>query len=95
MTIRDLSIHPSTYVTVGELAVYWEVSRRQVYKHVESGALTAIRLGPRCYRIRARDAADFERLVSSSRKGQPVPAGQPVESEVQALTLQDDTTHGS
>jgi excisionase family DNA binding protein len=66
-TIRDLAKHPSAYVTVGELAEYWEVSRRRVYLHIEEGALPAMRLGPRSYRIRTNAAAEFERRISSLR----------------------------
>lgn len=63
MTIRELTTHSTQYVTVGELAAYWSVSRRQIYKQIESGALEAIRLGPRLYRIRTAAAAAFERAM--------------------------------
>jgi excisionase family DNA binding protein len=66
VVIRDLATHSAHYVTVGELAEYWSVSRRQIYKHIESGALDAIRLGPRLYRIRAVAAAAFERAQGVS-----------------------------
>jgi hypothetical protein len=33
-----------------------------------------MRLGPRCYRIRTRAAADFERQISSLHVQQPVPS---------------------
>jgi excisionase family DNA binding protein len=58
--IRQLATHPSPYVTVGELAEYWAVNRKQIYKHIEAGTLRAIRLGPRLLRIRTSDAQDFE-----------------------------------
>jgi excisionase family DNA binding protein len=63
VTIRDLKTHSTQYVTVGELAEYWSVSRRQIYKQLESGGLEAIRLGPRLYRIRTAVAAAFERAM--------------------------------
>jgi excisionase family DNA binding protein len=67
MTISNLNSHPATYVTVAELAKYWEVTREQVYKHIRSGRLPALRLGPRCFRVRTSTAAAFERMVSSKK----------------------------
>jgi excisionase family DNA binding protein len=64
LAIRDLATHDSHYVTVAELAQYWAVSRRQIYKRIESGALDAIRLGSRLYRVRTRAALEYERRVS-------------------------------
>jgi excisionase family DNA binding protein len=64
MAIRDLAAHSANFVTVAELADYWAVSRQQVYKRIESGALEAIRLGSRLYRVRTRAALDFERRAS-------------------------------
>jgi excisionase family DNA binding protein len=63
MVIQSLATHPLTYVTVSDLATYWMISRRQVYKHIEAGVLAAIRLGPRSYRIPTKAAADFERRM--------------------------------
>jgi excisionase family DNA binding protein len=60
-TIRQLATHGEPYVTVGELAEYWAVNRKQIYKHIEAGTLKAIRLGPRLLRIRTSEAQDFER----------------------------------
>ncbi|MQA28714.1 MAG: hypothetical protein GEU82_02585 [Luteitalea sp.] len=60
MPIRDLSTHPAAYVSVGELANYWRVSRKQIYKQIDAGTLAAIRLGPRLFRIRTVVARDFE-----------------------------------
>jgi excisionase family DNA binding protein len=64
MAIRDLAAHSANFVTVAELADYWAVSRQQVYKRIESGALEAIRLGARLYRVRTRAALEFERRAS-------------------------------
>jgi excisionase family DNA binding protein len=61
--IRELKTHPEPYVTVAELAAYWLVGRKQIYKQIDAGTLSAIRLGPRLLRIRTNDALDFERLA--------------------------------
>jgi excisionase family DNA binding protein len=60
MPIRDLATHSARYVTVAELAKYWAVSRQQVYKRIESGALEAIQLGSRLYRVRTSAALKYE-----------------------------------
>jgi excisionase family DNA binding protein len=61
--IRNLHAHPSPYVTIAQLAEYWLVSRKQIYKQVEAGTLKAIRLGPRLLRISTADAIEFERVA--------------------------------
>ena len=61
MPVKDLQLHPEPYVTVGELAEYWLVGRKQIYKQIDAGTLPAIRLGPRLLRIRTADARAFER----------------------------------
>lgn len=66
MAIRNLATHPAHYVTVGELAEYWAVSRQQIYMRIESGSLSAIRLGSRLYRVRTQAALEFERRASVS-----------------------------
>lgn len=65
MGINNLNTHAASYVTVAELAEYWDVTRQLVYKHIQSGLLPAMRLGPRCFRIRTQDAVEFEQLLSS------------------------------
>jgi excisionase family DNA binding protein len=60
MSIRDLATHPLAFVSVGELASYWRISRRQIYKQIDAGTLPAIRLGPRLFRIRTSVARAFE-----------------------------------
>ena len=65
MGISNLKTHSASYVTVAELAEYWEVTRQLVYKHIQTGMLPAMRLGPRCFRVRTEDAIEFERLLSS------------------------------
>lgn len=61
MRLQDLQAHSEPYVTVAELADYWLVSRKQIYKQIDAGILPAIRLGPRLLRIRTADALKFER----------------------------------
>ena len=56
MAIRDLASHQARYVTIAELAEYWGVSRQQIYKRIDSGALEAIQLGSRLVRVRTAAA---------------------------------------
>jgi excisionase family DNA binding protein len=85
VTIINLATHPEAYVTVRELAEYWQVSRRVIYKQIEAGTLESIRLGPRLLRIRTSVAIEFERTArmradervpqqSSREEGAPPPA---------------------
>jgi excisionase family DNA binding protein len=69
--VRDLKTHPEPYVTVAELAEYWLVGRKQIYKQIEAGTLRAIRLGPRLLRIRTADALDFERRANMHPPARP------------------------
>src|SRR5580704_8743683 len=62
--IRDLVTHPEPYVTVGELAEYWLVSRKQIYKQIDAGTLRAIKLGPRLLRISTSEAIHFEQRAN-------------------------------
>jgi excisionase family DNA binding protein len=64
MHLKDLQSHTEPYVTVAELAEYWLIGRKQIYKHIDAGTLPAIRLGPRLLRIRTADAREFERLAN-------------------------------
>jgi excisionase family DNA binding protein len=76
MAIRDLASHTAHYVTVTELAEYWAVSRQQIYKRIESGALDAICLGSRLYRVRTAAAVEYERRASvnaAARESQVLP----------------------
>ena len=58
--LQNLRSHREVYVTIGELAEYWLISRKQIYKQIDAGTLPAIRLGPRLLRIRTSDAIEFE-----------------------------------
>ncbi len=59
--IVDLLTHQEPFITVGELAEYWLVSRKQIYKQIDAGILHAIKLGPRLLRISTAEAIAFER----------------------------------
>ena len=61
MPIRQLDSHQAYYVTVAELAEYWGVSRQQIYKRIDSGALQAIQLGSRLVRVHTTAALEYER----------------------------------
>jgi excisionase family DNA binding protein len=76
MGLQDLESHPEPYVTVAELAEYWLVGRKQIYKQIDAGTLPAIRLGPRLLRIRTADALEFERRANmrpAARQQKPQP----------------------
>ena len=60
MPITDLNLHTAPFVSVSDLAAYWSVSRKQIYKQLDAGTLPALRLGPRLYRISTKDAREFE-----------------------------------
>jgi excisionase family DNA binding protein len=64
MSIANLNVHASPYVTVDEVARYLHVSRRQILKQIQAGTLMAIRLGPRLYRIPVSAAREFERRLA-------------------------------
>ncbi len=77
MPLHDLASHSEPYVTVAELAEYWLVGRKQIYKQIDAGTLPAIRLGPRLLRIRTADALEFERRANmrqaASHEPEPAP----------------------
>ena len=64
MRLKDLRSHSEPHVTVAQLAEYWLVGRKQIYKQIDAGTLPAIRLGPRLLRIRTVDALRFERTAN-------------------------------
>jgi excisionase family DNA binding protein len=43
--IHDLRTHPDRFVTAQELAEYYRISDRTVYRLVEKGALKAVKVG--------------------------------------------------
>jgi excisionase family DNA binding protein len=64
--IVRLQTHPDPYVTTTDLADYWGVSRKQIYKQIDAGTLTALRLGPHILRIKTAEAIRFERVAKMS-----------------------------
>jgi excisionase family DNA binding protein len=58
--LTDLLAYSGAFVTVRQLAEYWEVSRKHVLKLIENGSLESIRLGPKTYRVRIQAALEFE-----------------------------------
>jgi excisionase family DNA binding protein len=64
--ILDLQTHPEPYLTASDLADYWGVSRKQIYKQIDAGTLVAIRLGPRLLRISTVEAIRFEVVARMS-----------------------------
>ena len=83
--LQDLKSHPEPYVTVAELAEYWVVGRKQIYKQIDAGTLRAIKLGPRLLRIRTADAIEFERRANMRRPAHRAlePAEHPVKRRAQ------------
>ena len=61
--IESLESLKRPYVTVPELAAYWGVSSKHLYKQINAGTLPAIRLGPRLVRIRTSEAIKFEHIA--------------------------------
>ena len=59
-TIQDLASHSESFVTVGQLAAYWNVSRKYVRRLIDTHALEAARFGPRSYRVPTPAARAFE-----------------------------------
>jgi excisionase family DNA binding protein len=57
--ISDLTTHPMHYVTPRELADYWGVSVKTVYRWIDKGALPAEPIGPKLLRIKTDDARAF------------------------------------
>jgi hypothetical protein len=58
--IRDLATHGEATVTVDELADFWRVDPRVIYRDISKGALTARKIG-RAYRILIADARAYGR----------------------------------
>ena len=58
--LTDLDGYSGAFVTVRQLAEYWDVSRKHILKLIESGSLESIRLGPKTHRVRVQAALEFE-----------------------------------
>ena len=61
--ILDLATHPLPYLRLGALARYWGVSRARLLARIKAGALPAVRLGPRLWRVPVEAARLYERQV--------------------------------
>ena len=69
--IHNLSTHQERYITVSELAEYWLVSRKDIYKQIDAGTLRAIKLGPRVLRsvlLRRGNSSTAPTCVRSHRR---------------------------
>jgi len=64
--INRLQNHAHPYVTASELATYWSVSSKLIYKQMSAGTLRAIRVGPRLVRISTAEAIRFEETAKMS-----------------------------
>jgi hypothetical protein len=69
--IRNLRNHPSAIVTPAELATYWHLTSAELREYIEGGALKAIRFGTSVYRIRTKDAIEFQRRKRISPRRRP------------------------
>lgn len=60
--IPDIGRSGGQFITVSELAKYWHISSRTVYRHIEKGAIPVLRVGPfGRLRIRLTDAIEYGR----------------------------------
>jgi hypothetical protein len=74
--IPNLATHPAAYVTPAELARYWRIPPAELLEHIQTGSLKALRFGARLFRIRTKDAIEFERRIRMSA-GPPRTASNP------------------
>jgi excisionase family DNA binding protein len=91
----DLQKHPDPYVTTSDLAGYWRVSRKQIYKQIDAGTLRAIRLGPRLLRISTAEAIRFEHLAKMlpMSGGRITSHGIIGDSSDEPAAVSDDSSH--
>ena len=62
--ILDLATHREPHITVEQLAEFWGVSPRTLYRHIEKGALRVVYIGPfRRIRIPIQEARRYGRPV--------------------------------
>ena len=64
--IRDLHDHPEPFVSPEQLAVHLNVSVDTIHRAIRTGALPAVRVGPRLLRVRTEDARQFLRPVDAA-----------------------------
>jgi hypothetical protein len=80
-SIQSLASHPSAYVTPAELAKYWQLAPTELLEHIQDGTLKAIRFGARLFRIRTKDAIEFERRTRIWPRRQGTTFGRPKKLE--------------
>ena len=57
--IIDLATHGEPYVTIPDLAIYWHVHRRTIYRDIAKGALRPHYLPSGYMRIAIEDARSY------------------------------------
>jgi hypothetical protein len=80
--IQTLANHPSAYVTPAELAKYWQLAPAELLEHIQDGTLKAIRFGVRLFRIRTKDAIEFERRIRMWPRRQERAFGPPKQDDL-------------
>jgi excisionase family DNA binding protein len=61
--VVDIETHSEPSVSVGELARYWHVSTRTIYRDIFKGALPAFRLPGGTMRVKTTDARTYGRPI--------------------------------
>ena len=56
--IENLATHPEPFITVKQLAMYWGVAEKTIYRGIDKGSLVVTRIG-RAVRIATDDARRF------------------------------------
>jgi excisionase family DNA binding protein len=72
-------------VTVGELTDYWDVSRKQICRLIDSGKLTAVRFGPWLFRVPRAEALKLEEALRVVSLGKALPAHRRSQTATQEL----------
>jgi len=67
-TITNLATVTRRHVTPRELALYWGVDPRVVYKWIEAGLLPAVKFPGRIVRVRTCEAQHFEARHALARE---------------------------
>jgi excisionase family DNA binding protein len=66
--IDDLATHQAKHVTVEELAAYWSVSAKTIYRHIDKGALDVLKLPGGTIRIPIENARRYGKPNQPSRE---------------------------
>lgn len=67
-TIVSLATVTRRHVTPRELAAYWGIDRRVIYKWIDAGLLPAVRFPGRIVRVRTAEAIAFEQRHDLARE---------------------------